>query len=360
MAGGLESSSEAALTPVELMLRYLESLPQEFSFREEVRSPKFWKALRAEFLASLLLMIFLGGCGGGGVGVTGVGVGVGVGSGGGAGVRTDTTYSSSPGAESSPLPSNCSSPCRPPTSDGGAAVRLALAYCLTTATLIQCFGNVSGAQTNPAVTLSLLVTRYISPLRASAYVTVQLAGALAGALIVLGLTPPDWPDQPQVLSVAEGVTLTQAFGVEFLATFLVVVTTLAVLDPVRADVGCKALSIGLAYGLGVLFAFQRTGACLNPARALGPALVNNVWRDHWVYWVGTLFGGLLGGFTYEFVHDSSPHGRLLHRSFRRKRGGPPVSRGASSLGRDLSGLSAATSELLQHPGPEDISTVSRH
>ncbi|KAF0297932.1 Neurogenic protein big brain [Amphibalanus amphitrite] len=335
MAGGLESSSETALTPVELMLRYLESLPQEFSFREEVRSPKFWKALRAEFLASLLLMIFLGGCGGGGVGV-GVGVtgtGVGVGSGGGAGVGTDTTYSSTPSAESSPLPSNCSSPCRPPTSDGGAAVRLALAYCLTTATLIQCFGNVSGAQTNPAVTLSLLVTRYISPLRASAYVTVQLAGALAGALIVLGLTPPDWPDQPQVLSVAEGVTLTQAFGVEFLATFLVVVTTLAVLDPVRADVGCKALSIGLAYGLGVLFA---------------------------VYWVGTLFGGLLGGFTYEFVHDSSPHGRLLHRSFRRKRGGPPVSRGASSLGRDLSGLSAATSELLQHPGPEDISNVSRH
>ena len=202
MAGGLENSSEAALTPVELMLRYLESLPQEFSFREEVRSPKFWKALRAEFLASLLLVVFLSG---GGLGVTGVGVNSAVG----VGVRDSSTSStdsagssiSGTGGTSADIiphpPSNTSSP-RPPPPDSSAAVRLALAYCLTTATLIQCFGNVSGAQTNPAVTLSLLVTRYISPLRAAAYVTVQLAGALAGALIVFGLTPSDWTTQPQV------------------------------------------------------------------------------------------------------------------------------------------------------------------
>ena len=210
---GLEASADTALTPVELMLRYLESLPQEFSFREEVRSPKFWKALRAEFLASLLLMVFLSGGGvGSGVGgtATGVGVGgVGVGSGGGrpASSRSNIGSTSSSGAVSDAadgaLPaSNCSAPCSWGSADGGAGVRLALAYCLTTATLIQCFGNVSGAQTNPAVTLSLLVTRYISPLRAAAYVTVQLAGALAGALIVFGLTPPDWPDQPQVTNTA--------------------------------------------------------------------------------------------------------------------------------------------------------------
>ena len=69
-------------------------------------------------------------------------------------------------------------------------------------------------------------------------------------------TAPDrsWRSAHQVAAVRPAVSLTQAFGVELLATFLVVFTTLATLDPVREDVGCKALSIGLAYGVGTLFA----------------------------------------------------------------------------------------------------------
>ena len=58
----------------------------------------------------------------------------------------------------------------------------------------------------------------------------------------------------QVASVRPGVSLPQAFGAELLATFLVALATLAVLEPVREDVGTKALSIGLAYGAGALFA----------------------------------------------------------------------------------------------------------
>ena len=51
-----------------------------------------------------------------------------------------------------------------------------------------------------------------------------------------------------------GVSLPQAFGAELLATCLVVLATLTALEPVREDVGCKALSVGLAYGAGTLFA----------------------------------------------------------------------------------------------------------
>ncbi|XP_043221706.1 aquaporin-like [Amphibalanus amphitrite] len=339
MAGG--SSDDSALTPVELMRRYLDSLPQDFSVREELRSPKFWKALRAELLASLLVAVFV------------------TGSTARSPAREVTAATSSPPAQGQPQATAGSS-------DGSDGARMALAYALTTATLIQCLGSVSGAHANPAVTLGLLVRRLVSPLRAAAYVTAQLAGGLAGALILYGLTPAGVGHGDQVAAVRPGVSLPQAFGAELLATFIPVLTTLAALEPVREDVGCKALSVGLAYGVGALFAFQLTGAGLNPARTLGPAVVYNVWTNHWVYWVGPLFGGLLGGFTYEFVHEASPRGRLVRRSFRRSPGTTGGVRGHLSApirgqpGREVSGFSSVATDCLQLSATEEGAAVTRH
>ncbi|KAF0305428.1 Neurogenic protein big brain [Amphibalanus amphitrite] len=312
MAGG--SSDDSALTPVELMRRYLDSLPQDFSVREELRSPKFWKALRAELLASLLVAVFV------------------TGSTARSPAREVTAATSSPPAQGQPQATAGSS-------DGSDGARMALAYALTTATLIQCLGSVSGAHANPAVTLGLLVRRLVSPLRAAAYVTAQLAGGLAGALILYGLTPAGVGHGDQVAAVRPGVSLPQAFGAELLATFIPVLTTLAALEPVREDVGCKALSVGLAYGVGALFA---------------------------VYWVGPLFGGLLGGFTYEFVHEASPRGRLVRRSFRRSPGTTGGVRGHLSApirgqpGREVSGFSSVATDCLQLSATEEGAAVTRH
>ncbi len=44
-----------------------------------------------------------------------------------------------------------------------------------------------------------------------------------------------------------------------------------------------------------------TGAAMNPSRAFGPALVQNFWADHWVYWLGPLIGAGIAGLVYEFV-----------------------------------------------------------
>ena len=172
--------------------------------REEIRSPKFWKALRAELLSSLLLAVFVTGAAQRPPGLTGPSfthTGQETSPAGRSGSPTEAPGAAA--AEAAPAPA--AAPTAAPAtaeataaaaaataaavSDGGDGARMALAYALTVATLVQCVGNMSGAHANPAVTLGLLVCRLVSPLRAAAYVTVQLAGGLVGALILYGLTP---------------------------------------------------------------------------------------------------------------------------------------------------------------------------
>ena len=61
------------------------------------------------------------------------------------------------------------------------------------------------------------------------------------------------------------------------------------------------LLIGLTVSLAHLLLIPYTGTSINPARSLGPAIVANVWKHHWVFWIGPLLGGAIGGVLYRFV-----------------------------------------------------------
>lgn len=62
-------------------------------------------------------------------------------------------------------------------------------------------------------------------------------------------------------------------------------------------------SIGMNYAQGHLGAIKLTGAGMNPARAFGPAVLSNMWDDHWVYWAGPIVGGILGAWLYILVFE---------------------------------------------------------
>uniref|UniRef100_T1J0M7 Aquaporin n=1 Tax=Strigamia maritima TaxID=126957 RepID=T1J0M7_STRMM len=267
-------------SPVEVVRRYLDSLPQEIPFKEEVRSFHFWKSVRSEFLATLVIVLL--GCG--------------------ACVHWTPLDNKNNGAN-----------------EVVEELKVALAFGVAVGTMVQCMGHISGAHANPAVSVAMLVTRNISVLRASLYIVAQCLGATAGAAILYGLTPPSLRHGLGVTQLHSRVHPSQAFGVEFMSTLVVVLTVMANVDPQRADMGFKALSIGLAYTGGHLFGFRSTGASMNPARSLGPAVVMNSWKNHWVYWVGPILGGIIGGFTYEYTQDSSRGPQHFKRSFRRRR-----------------------------------------
>ena len=173
---------------------------------------------------------------------------------------------------------------------------------LAVATLVQALGHVSGCQINPAVTCGFLVSGHIRILKALFYIVAQCIGGLLGAQVLQALTPEDKQGLLGLTIVNYHVTPAQAFFVEALMTFVLVLTVVAVCDGRRSDIkGSAPLAIGLAVAVGMLAAMQYTGGGLNPARTLGPAVMTGVWDHHWVYWAGPIVGGLAAGTVYTLI-----------------------------------------------------------
>ena len=183
---------------------------------------------------------------------------------------------------------------------------------LMVATIIWCLGNISGAHLNPAITAAFLFTGKLNPLATVLYISFQLLGAITGSFILNGLVPDFAKSNLSVTQVSDLLHPSQGFGVEFIITFILVLTVFSCVDEQRKDLhGSFPLSIGIAIIIGGLFGGPLTGGSMNPARSFGPAVVTNQWKNHWVYWIGPISGGISAGILYKFI--------LTQRCFSRKR-----------------------------------------
>jgi MIP family channel proteins len=178
-------------------------------------------------------------------------------------------------------------------------VGVALTFGLVIMVMIAATGHISGAHFNPAVTVAFALTRHFPWAEVPVYVGGQLAGAVAAALTLLGLFGP----------VAQlGVTLPagspwQSFGLEVVLTAFLMFVITAVATDTRAVGQLAALAIGGTVALDALFGGPISGASMNPARSLGPALVAGVWTHQWVYLLAPLIGAALGASLYQLVRD---------------------------------------------------------
>uniref|UniRef100_T1J7U5 TBC1 domain family member 15 n=1 Tax=Strigamia maritima TaxID=126957 RepID=T1J7U5_STRMM len=181
-------------------------------------------------------------------------------------------------------------------------VQISLAFGVTVATIVQCICHVSGGHINPAVSIGMLVTLNISVLRCVLYVLCQCVGAIVGSVFLKVFTPNFFHKSMGPTVVNASTSSFEAVGVEFFITFVLVLTVFAVCDPNRNDVkGSAPLAIGLAVATCHLFAIPYTGSSMNPARSLGPAIILNIWNNHWVYWIGPILGGVTAAIFYKFV-----------------------------------------------------------
>jgi MIP family channel proteins len=182
-------------------------------------------------------------------------------------------------------------------------VGIALVFGLVVMAMVYATGHLSGAHLNPAVTVAFVLTRHFPRDEALAYLAAQLAGALAAA----GLLAAIWPSRPAAL----GATLPTvgaggALAYEAVLTATLMFTIMAVATDARAVGASAAIAIGGAVGLGALYGGPISGASMNPARSLGPALVSSELQDLWIYVAAPLVGAAIGALTYQVVRGERP------------------------------------------------------
>lgn len=190
---------------------------------------------------------------------------------------------------------------------GGAKAQItdiALAFGLTIAALVHTIGHISGGHLNPAVTTALVLARKMKWFTGLLYVGAQSLGAIIGAGLTFASTREKDISQ-SCNTVPAGMGAGSAFLREFVLTFLLVFVVFGTIDPKRDRRSPGPLSIGLAVAVAHLASVTSTGTGINPARSLGPAVVqgSGCWINHWVFWIGPLIGGAFAGIVYEWFFD---------------------------------------------------------
>lgn len=182
-------------------------------------------------------------------------------------------------------------------------VAAALAHGLILVGIIFVWGHMSGAHVNPAVTASLLIGSKIDLMKAVYYWVAQFAGAIIAA-VVLNIIVPGAAKGGQTIG---SLTVSAPWAA---ALFEAVLTFLLVSAVYQAAVYGKAgnvvaLAIGLTLAGCILAGGTYTGASLNPARTLGPALVAGDLSYAVPYLIGIFGGGIVGGLAHSRVFKSA-------------------------------------------------------
>lgn len=176
-------------------------------------------------------------------------------------------------------------------------VGVCLAFGAIVGVMVFATGHVSGAHFNPAVTLAFATGGNFPWREVPAYLGAQVGAALLGSAGVLALIGDDAALGATIPSVEVG----PALGIEFIATFFLMFVIKAVATDARASGNVAALAIGGTVAVCALAMGPLTGASLNPARSLGPALVSGELGSLWIYLVAPVLGALAGAFTYSQV-----------------------------------------------------------
>lgn len=179
-------------------------------------------------------------------------------------------------------------------------VGVALTFGLVVMAMIYSVGDVSGAHLNPAVTLGFWAAGRLARREVTPYVASQCGGAVAGSLMVralfldsriLGATVPTGP-------------ASQSFLLEVILTSILMFVILGVSTGAKEKGLLAGVAVGGAVALGALFGGPVSGASMNPARSLGPALVSGHLQALWIYLTAPVVGSFLAVGACRSVRDS--------------------------------------------------------
>jgi aquaporin Z len=167
---------------------------------------------------------------------------------------------------------------------------------------VYLFGKISMAHFNPAVTLGFLITRHITKLQLLQYFAAEVIGALLASLFVMSLIGTEASLGANTPNYSYPLPL--VFGIEVLATALLMAVIYLVVYT-KGLQGFGGLAIGGMVGLDIFFLAFISGASMNPARSLAPALLTGVIGNLWLYWSATFIGSSAVAFLVQNKFKSS-------------------------------------------------------
>jgi glycerol uptake facilitator protein len=184
---------------------------------------------------------------------------------------------------------------------------ISLAFGTIVVATVYALGHVSGNHINPAVTLGLAVTGKFPWSRVPAYMAAQVVGAVVGATAIIAVLGTKASDVGLgVATYGPTVGVGRAFAAEFIGTFILVFTIFGVIHR-KASPGFAGVAIGLVVFAAIIPVAPTTGASINPARTVGPMLVQQIaggtvtWAQLPVYLIAELLAGALAAIAYTAI-----------------------------------------------------------
>ena len=166
---------------------------------------------------------------------------------------------------------------------------VALTFGLIVLAMIYCFGDVSGAHMNPAVTIGFAAAGRSEWQTVPGYITAQLLGALAAS----GLLKFLFPANARLGATLPTGAVAQSFVLEIVLAFFLMLVVLSVSTGAREKGVTAGIAIGAIIALEAMFAGPISGASMNPVRSLAPALVSGHLENVWLYLTAPVLGALL-------------------------------------------------------------------
>lgn len=164
--------------------------------------------------------------------------------------------------------------------------------------MVYSVGHISGAHFNPAVTVTFAIFRHFPLKQVPLYIAAHVLGSiLASGTLCLVL---DVPQTAYFGTIPVGPNL-RSLLMEIIASFLLMFVISGVATDSRAIGELAGIAVGMTITIDVFVAGPISGASMNPARSLGPAIVMHTYKGIWIYFVGPFIGTILGGFVYNLI-----------------------------------------------------------
>jgi aquaporin NIP len=183
-------------------------------------------------------------------------------------------------------------------------IGIALTFGLAVSSLIYAFGHISGAHFNPAVTIGFYIIKEFNKKDVLPYIIVQILGSIIASITLYiifyeNIDPNNLSKVSYLGYTMPSGSLYQSFILEFILTFILMLIVCLSAIHSYAVKSFAGIAIGFTVGLEAMFAGPITGASMNPARSIGPAIISGNIDNLWIYIIATILGAISAVLFYK-------------------------------------------------------------